>query len=196
MCDRSRAAATCSRTAAETHDEPDRFLDQPASSVPPSPVVGKLCSVSGSSLSALDLVADLTLGMHPHRPRRIAASAKPRKWFRQIPRPRVPAVVSARTSCSNGSVRGAWASVYMAEQEQPVRRRGRAQDHQTWHGLRARHRPVRGRTPGPGPDGSPEHLYVSWMLGTNDTGRPFFVMELAHGVSITAYCDRTVINSR
>ena len=34
---------------------------------------------------------------------------------------------------------------------------GRAEDHQARHGHEAGHRPLRGRAPGPGPDGSPQH---------------------------------------
>ncbi len=32
--------------------------------------------------------------------------------------------------------------------------------------------------------------------GTTDTGRPFFVMELVHGVPITEYCDRNRLTTR
>jgi len=32
--------------------------------------------------------------------------------------------------------------------------------------------------------------------GTTDTGRPYFVMELVRGVSITEYCDKNMLNTR
>ena len=52
---------------------------------------------------------------------------------------------------------GGMGTVYMAEQTHPVRRNGRAQAHQGRHGQPPGPRPVRGRTPGAGPDGPPQH---------------------------------------
>ena len=52
---------------------------------------------------------------------------------------------------------GGMGTVYMAEQTQPVRRTGRAEAHQGRHGQPPGPRPVRGRAPGPGPDGPPQH---------------------------------------
>ena len=80
-------------------------------------------------------------------------------------------------------------AVYMAEQEQPVRRR------------------VALKIIKPGMDSEQviarfeaerqalalmDHQNIARVLdaGTTDTGRPYFVMELVHGVSITEYCDR------
>ena len=79
-------------------------------------------------------------------------------------------------------------AVYMAEQEQPVRRR------------------VALKIIKPGMDTEQviarfeaerqvlalmDHQNIARVLdaGTTDTGRPFFVMELVHGVSITEYCN-------
>ena len=47
--------------------------------------------------------------------------------------------------------------VYMAEQEQPVRRRVALKIIKPGMDIRAGHRPLRGRAPGPGADGPPEH---------------------------------------
>ena len=52
---------------------------------------------------------------------------------------------------------GGMGPVFMAEQQQPVRRRSRAQDHQARHGHPPGHCPLRGRTAGPGHDGSSKH---------------------------------------
>ena len=52
---------------------------------------------------------------------------------------------------------GGMGTVWMAEQTEPVKRLVAAQAHQGRHGLQAGHRPLRGRAPGPGPDGPPQH---------------------------------------
>ena len=52
---------------------------------------------------------------------------------------------------------GGMGVVYMAEQQQPVRRHGGAEDHQAGDGQPAGHRPLRSRAAGPGHDGPPEH---------------------------------------
>ena len=96
--------------------------------------------------------------------------------------------IGGLTSCSRRSARGAWASVYMAEQEKPVRRK------------------VALKIIKPGMDSEQvvarfeaerqalalmDHPNIARVLdaGTTDTGRPYFVMELVHGVPITEYCD-------
>jgi eukaryotic-like serine/threonine-protein kinase len=83
---------------------------------------------------------------------------------------------------------GGMGSVYMAEQEQPVRRR------------------VALKIIKPGMDSAQviarfeaerqalalmDHQSIARVLdaGATETGRPFFVMELVHGVPITQYCD-------
>jgi eukaryotic-like serine/threonine-protein kinase len=83
---------------------------------------------------------------------------------------------------------GGMGSVYMAEQEKPVRRR------------------VALKIIKPGMDSDQviarfeaerqalammDHQNIARVLdaGTTDTGRPYFVMELVHGVPITQYCD-------
>ncbi len=85
--------------------------------------------------------------------------------------------------------------VYMAEQEQPIRRR------------------VALKIIKPGMDTSQvvarfeaerqalammDHPNIARVLdaGTTDTGRPFFVMELVKGVPITEYCDDAPAHAR
>src|SRR5438094_3137317 len=43
-----------------------------------------------------------------------------------------------------------------------------------------------------------EHENIAKVLdaGTTDTGRPYFVMELVHGVPITDYCDKNALSPR
>jgi serine/threonine protein kinase/formylglycine-generating enzyme required for sulfatase activity/dienelactone hydrolase len=43
-----------------------------------------------------------------------------------------------------------------------------------------------------------EHPYVAKVFdaGSTETGRPYFVMELVHGLSITEYCDRNRLDTR
>ena len=86
-------------------------------------------------------------------------------------------------------------AVYMAEQEQPVRR---------WVALKI----IK-----PGMDSEQviarfeaerqalalmDHQNIARVLdvGTTDTGRPFFVMELVHGVSITEYCNQNQLTTK
>ncbi len=90
---------------------------------------------------------------------------------------------------------GGMGAVYMAEQEQPVRR---------WVALKI----IK-----PGMDSEQviarfeaerqalalmDHQNIARVLdvGTTDTGRPFFVMELVQGVSITEYCNRSQLTTR
>jgi WD40 repeat protein/tRNA A-37 threonylcarbamoyl transferase component Bud32 len=90
---------------------------------------------------------------------------------------------------------GGMGVVYMAEQEQPVRRR------------------VAVKVVKPGMDSKQviarfeaerqalsmmDHPHIARVLdaGTTDTGRPYFVMELVHGVPITRYCDENRLTPR
>src|SRR5580704_541946 len=83
---------------------------------------------------------------------------------------------------------GGMGAVYMAEQEQPIRRR------------------VALKIIKPGMDSAAviarfeaerqalammDYLHIARVFdaGTTDSGRPYFVMELVHGVPITDYCD-------
>jgi hypothetical protein len=52
---------------------------------------------------------------------------------------------------------GGFGVVYVAEQQRTGPSPCRPQDHQAGHGHPGGHRPLRGRAPGPGPHGSPEH---------------------------------------
>ena len=52
---------------------------------------------------------------------------------------------------------GGMGSVFMAEQERPVRRKVALEVIKAGHGHRPGHRPLRGRAPGPGDDGPPQH---------------------------------------
>jgi serine/threonine protein kinase/tetratricopeptide (TPR) repeat protein len=90
---------------------------------------------------------------------------------------------------------GGMGAVYMAEQEHPVRRR------------------VALKIIKPGMDSKQviarfeaerqalalmDHLNIAHVLdaGTTETGRPFFVMELVHGVPLTRYCDENRLTPR
>jgi hypothetical protein len=90
---------------------------------------------------------------------------------------------------------GGMGTVYMAEQEQPVRRR------------------VAVKIIKPGMDSAQvmarfeaerqalalmDHQHIARVLdaGTTPNGRPFFVMELVQGVPITEYCDKARLTPR
>ncbi len=112
---------------------------------------------------------------------------------------------------------GGMGIVYMAEQTRAGPPPGRPQDHQARHGQPPGHRPLRGRAAGAGVDGPPEHRprprrrhhrKADAGRGTRDekntatqnssylSGRPYFVMELVHGVPITQYCDDNQLTPR
>jgi len=90
---------------------------------------------------------------------------------------------------------GGWGAVYVAEQEEPVRRR------------------VALKVIKPGMDSRQviarfeaerqalammDHPNIARVLdaGTTDTGRPYFVMELVRGIRITDYCDQNKLPMR
>ena len=80
-------------------------------------------------------------------------------------------------------------TVYMAEQEQPVRRRVALKVIKPGMDTDSGRRPVRGRAAGPGHDGPPEHR-PGVRRRRHRTGRPYFVMELVNGVPITGTATR------
>ena len=162
-------------------DEPDRFLDQP---------------VVGSAVRSLVNFA---------RPDFSAASDPGADYTRGIaPVPNQPAShsITERPGSSIGPYKllqkigeGGMGVVYMAEQEQPVRR---------WVALKI----IK-----PGMDTEQviarfeaerqalalmDHQNIARVLdvGSTDTGRPFFVMELVHGVSISEYSDESRLTTR
>ncbi|HEX3449582.1 MAG TPA: serine/threonine-protein kinase, partial [Isosphaeraceae bacterium] len=174
-----------------SHDEPDRFLDQPIVRSTP-PLWANLSRFDGALAS--DSSADLTRGVPPAPP------------GESPPRPSAKSAASNATTESAGSCIGPYkllqkigaggmGAVYMAEQEQPVRR---------WVALKI----IK-----PGMDS--EHVIARFEAerqalalmdhqniarvfdaGTTDTGRPFFVMELVHGMSITEHCDQSQLTTR
>jgi WD40 repeat protein/tRNA A-37 threonylcarbamoyl transferase component Bud32 len=90
---------------------------------------------------------------------------------------------------------GGWGAVYVAEQEEPVRRR------------------VALKVIKPGMDSRQviarfeaerqalammDHPNIARVLdaGTTDTGRPYFVMELVRGIRVTEYCDQNKLSTR
>ena len=90
---------------------------------------------------------------------------------------------------------GGMGAVYMAEQQEPVRRK------------------VALKIIKPGMDSRQviarfeverqalammDHQNIAWVLdaGTTGTGRPYFVMELVHGVPITQFCDDNHLTPR
>ena len=102
---------------------------------------------------------------------------------------------SVPTSCSSRSARGAWASFTWPSKRSPS-------------GARVALKIIK-----PGMDTEQviarfeaerqalalmDHPNIARVLdaGTTDTGRPYFVMELVHGVPITKYCDDAQLNPR
>ena len=100
-----------------------------------------------------------------------------------------------RTSCLQQIGEGGMGIVYMAEQQEPVRRK------------------VALKIIKPGMDSTQviarfeaerqalalmDHQNIAKVFdaGTTDTGRPYFVMELVHGVPITQFCDANQLTPR
>ena len=90
---------------------------------------------------------------------------------------------------------GGMGVVYMAEQEQPVRRRVALKIVKPGMDTTPSHRAIRSRTSGIGNDGPSEYCTV-FDAGATDSGRPYFVMELVNGISATKYCDQQHLTPR
>ena len=174
-----------------SNDEPDRFLDQPVV----GPAVRSLANFARpDNGAASDPGADFTRGITP-APHGEPASAVTANQAASHP-------ITERPGSSIGPYKllqkigeGGMGAVYMAEQEQPVRR---------WVALKI----IK-----PGMDSEQviarfeaerqalalmDHQNIARVLdvGTTDTGRPFFVMELVHGVSITEYCNQSQLTTK
>ena len=91
---------------------------------------------------------------------------------------------------------GGMGTVFMAEQTQPGAAQGRPEGHQAGHGHRgrsiARFEAERQAL------ALMDHVNIARVFdgGTTETGRPYFVMELVHGVPITKYCDDNHLTPR
>jgi len=90
---------------------------------------------------------------------------------------------------------GGCGAVYMAEQERPVRRRVALKIIKLGMDTKnviARFEAERQAL------AMMDHPNIAWVLdaGATETGRPFFVMELVHGIRITEYCDERQLDTR
>jgi eukaryotic-like serine/threonine-protein kinase len=90
---------------------------------------------------------------------------------------------------------GGMGIVYMAEQQEPVRRKvvlKIIKPGMDSHEVIARFEAERQAL------AMMEHINIARVLdaGTTDTSRPFFVMELVHGIPITKYCDDNKLTPR
>ena len=112
----------------------------------------------------------------PRRPRRAAfsnARSACRGDHDRSPGPaNSPAQSSARTSSGSKSAKGAWASVYMAEQTQPVRRKVALKVIKPGMDTPPGHRPLRGRAAGAGDDGPSSTSPASSTPGPRNPAGP------------------------
>ena len=98
-------------------------------------------------------------------------------------------VIGRVQTAASGRQKGGYGVVYMAEQEQPVRRRVALKVIKLGMDTRnviARFEAERQAL------AMMDHPNIARVLdaGATDAGRPFFVMELVNGVKITEYCDQ------
>jgi len=174
-----------------SNDEPDRFLDRPFV----GPAARSLAYVGRpdggvASKSSADFARDST----PAPPGEPAPSATVKRAA-SLPITEGPGNSIGPYKLLQKIGEGGMGAVYMAEQEQPVRR---------WVALKI----IK-----PGMDSERvvarfeaerqalalmDHQNIARVLdvGTTETGRPFFVMELVQGVSITEYCDRNQLTTK
>ncbi len=174
-----------------SHDEPDRFLDQPIVQ-PTRPSWASHARPDG--VAEFDPVPSLALGVNRAPPGELPPWA-PAKWAGSNPTAEGAGSCIGPYKLLEKIGEGGMGAVYMAQQEQPVRR---------WVALKI----IK-----PGMDSEQviarfeaerqalalmDHQNIARVFdaGTTDTGRPFFVMELVHGVSITEYCDQNQLTTR
>ena len=101
----------------------------------------------------------------------------------------------AATSCSSRSAKGAWASSSWPSRRRPSAARSRSRSSsRAWTPSRsiARFEAERQAL------AMMDHPNIARVLdaGATETGRPYFVMELVHGVPITEYCDDKPAHAR
>ena len=90
---------------------------------------------------------------------------------------------------------GGWGSVYMAEQEQPVRRRVAVKIIKAGMDSKSIVARFEGERQALA---LMDHPNIARVLdaGTTESGRPFFVMELVRGLRITTFCDENNFDTR
>ena len=108
---------------------------------------------------------------------------------------KVRARSSAGTSSWRRSAKGGMAVVYMAEQQEPIRRKVALKIIKLGMDTRqviARFEAERQAL------ALMDHPSIAKVLdaGATETGRPYFVMELVTGVSITEYCDKNNLSTK
>ena len=93
-----------------------------------------------------------------------------RGWRRPStsPSPNSPARLIGRYKLLEQIGEGGFGVVYMAEQQEPVRRKVALKIIKLGHGHQAGHRPLRGRAAGAGDDGPPEHRQGPRRRGDRD----------------------------
>ena len=91
---------------------------------------------------------------------------------------------------------GGMGVVYMAEQQRAGQPPGRPQDHQAGHGHQAGHRPLRGRAPGAGDDGSPQHRQGARWRRDRDAAGPISSWNWSGACPSREFCDENKLSTR
>ncbi len=84
--------------------------------------------------------------------------------------------------------------VYMAEQQEPVRRRVALKIIKLGMDTKGVVARFENRAAGAGPDG-PHDIAKVLDAGATESGRPYFVMDLVKGIPITRYCDENTLST-
>ena len=145
------------------------------------------CAGRSRPCSAAHDDAGSFLGRPPRRDRPPPSTHRPSR--------KGPARSSARTSCCSRSAKAAWASSTWPSSSEPVRRKVALKIIKPGMDSRqviARFEAERQAL------AMMDHQNIARVLdaGTTDSGRPYFVMELVHGVPITEYCDDNQLTPR
>ena len=140
--------------------------------------VTSLLDVSGSKNSILDVLI-----------------AEPDVTLDDLPVSEAPGTVIGRYKLLEKIGEGGMAVVYMAEQEKPIRRKVALKIIKLGMDTKsviARFEAERQAL------AMMDHPHIAKVLdaGATETGRPYFVMELVTGVSITEYCDKNNLSTK
>jgi eukaryotic-like serine/threonine-protein kinase len=177
------------------HDQPDSLLDRP--SLAPGEQVATICLRPAERADEVIFAAPRDTMTIAYAPSPDVGPAPDLAAGRPVPRPLAegPGSRIGPYKLLQLIGEGGMGSVYMAEQEKPVRRRVAVKiiklgmdTGQVIARFEAERQAL----------ALMDHPHIAKVLdaGSTDAGRPYFVMELVKGIPITDYCDRNRLTPR